>query len=89
MKILKRVGVLSVAKILGLLSAFVGLVVGVIYVLIGLAIGPFLPWPPWADLIIWPIGYAVLGFVFGAIYAALYNLGADWVGGIEIELDET
>ncbi|MCY4058166.1 MAG: hypothetical protein OXG44_09205 [Gammaproteobacteria bacterium] len=88
MKVLKRVGVLSAAKILGLLSAFMGVVVGGVYVLVGLAIGRFFPWPLWADLIIWPLGYAALGFVFGAIYAALYNLGASWVGGIEIELEE-
>ena len=88
MKVLKRVGVLSVAKILGLLSALMGLFIGGVYVLIGLAAGGIFPWPLWADLIIWPIGYALFGFVFGAIYAALYNLGARWVGGIEMELEE-
>lgn len=88
MKVLKRVGVLSAAKILGLLSAIVGLLIGGVYVLVGLAVGGIFPWPLWADLIIWPIGYALLGFVFGAIYAALYNLAAYWVGGIEIELEE-
>jgi hypothetical protein len=33
-----------------------------------------------------PIFYGVLGFVFGALGAAIYNLAARLVGGIEIEL---
>lgn len=33
-----------------------------------------------------PIIMAVLGFVFFAIFAALYNLLAKWLGGIEIEV---
>ena len=35
-----------------------------------------------------PIMYGVFGVVGGAIGAALYNLVAGWVGGIEVELDE-
>jgi hypothetical protein len=35
-----------------------------------------------------PIIYGVMGIVAGAIGAALYNLVAGWVGGIEVELDE-
>jgi hypothetical protein len=33
-----------------------------------------------------PIIYAVMGVVGGAIGAALYNLVAGWVGGIEVEI---
>jgi hypothetical protein len=36
-------------------------------------------------IIILPIFYGVVSFVGGALYAALYNLAAKWVGGIEIE----
>src|SRR5439155_455632 len=32
-----------------------------------------------------PIFYGVLGFVFGAIVAFLYNLMAKWLGGIEVQ----
>lgn len=31
--------------------------------------------------------YGVMGFVFGAIGALIYNLVAKWVGGFELELE--
>ena len=31
--------------------------------------------------------YGVVGFVFSLIGAALYNLLASWVGGVEVELE--
>ena len=34
-----------------------------------------------------PVMYGVFGFIFGIISAALYNLVARWVGGIEVEVD--
>ena len=34
-----------------------------------------------------PIIYAVMGFVFGLIGAALYNLVARWIGGFEVEVE--
>ncbi len=33
-----------------------------------------------------PLFYAGMGFVVGAIGAAIYNVVAGWVGGIEVEL---
>ena len=33
-----------------------------------------------------PIVMTILGFVFFAIFAALYNLIARWLGGIEVEV---
>jgi hypothetical protein len=30
-----------------------------------------------------PIAYVIMGFVFGVIFAAIYNLVAKWTGGIE------
>lgn len=34
-----------------------------------------------------PVMYAIFGFIFGIIMAALYNLVARWIGGIEVEVD--
>jgi hypothetical protein len=34
-----------------------------------------------------PVMYAVMGFIVGVIGAALYNLFAKWVGGIEVEVE--
>jgi len=32
-------------------------------------------------------GYGLLGWVFTAVSAAIYNLAAGWVGGIEVEIE--
>jgi hypothetical protein len=37
--------------------------------------------------IMMPIFYAVFGFIFGVISAAIYNLIARWIGGIEVEVE--
>ena len=34
-----------------------------------------------------PIVYDVVGFIFGVIGAALYNLVARWIGGLEVEVE--
>ncbi|MGH8100239.1 MAG: hypothetical protein ACREIW_03005 [Chthoniobacterales bacterium] len=34
-----------------------------------------------------PVIYGVMGFVFGIIGAAIYNLVAHWIGGIEVEVE--
>ncbi len=34
-----------------------------------------------------PVIYAVMGFVFGIIGSALYNLVAGWIGGIEVDVE--
>ena len=37
--------------------------------------------------LLFPVIYGVMGFIFGVITAAIYNLVAHWIGGIEIDLD--
>ncbi len=37
--------------------------------------------------IMMPVVYGVIGFVFGVIGAAIYNLIASWIGGIEVEVE--
>ncbi len=39
-------------------------------------------------LVLWPILYLVVAFIFGLITAWLYNLVAKWTGGIEVTLDQ-
>ena len=34
-----------------------------------------------------PVFYGVIGFVFGVISAAIYNLVAKWTGGIEVTVE--
>jgi len=39
-------------------------------------------------VILIPIFYAAMGFVFGIIAAAIYNLIAGWTGGIEFTFED-
>ena len=41
-----------------------------------------------AMAVIFPILYGVMGFVGGVIVAALYNLIARWIGGLEFEVED-
>lgn len=73
------------------------MVMGVLYVLIGVIFLPFFyiaaSFAPEETgfgtgfAIAMPLIYGVAGFIFGALGSALYNLVAGWVGGIEIELE--
>jgi hypothetical protein len=37
--------------------------------------------------IIMPVFYAVFGFIAGALWAWVYNLAAQSIGGLELQLD--
>lgn len=94
--IVKRVGVLSVAKVYGALSGSMGLLIGLILaaasaVGFGLSEGDQ---PAWIGgmlgvgaVIFLPLFYGVMGLVMGAIGAALYNLFAGLVGGVSLEVE--
>lgn len=96
--VITRVGVLSVAKISAVLYAGVGLMIGGLFSLIGLAgfAGGLASDSPGGAvgsalfgvgaIIILPIVYGVIGFVATLIGAALFNLAAGITGGVEIEV---
>ncbi len=94
MHIVKSVGVMSVAKIMGLLYGCVALLF-VPFLLMFALVGSFAGQDkvPFAGVfgvvlaVLMPIIYGVLGFVFGALGALLYNLFAHLVGGLELELE--
>ena len=97
----RRVGVLSLAKISGIAGAGLGLIIGVIYGLLFMVIGATAlagrngPGAGFGIgfgllmMIIVPVMYSVMAFIFGAIYALIYNVAAGFVGGIELELEPT
>jgi len=97
---IKKVGILSFAKINALVMAAMGLIVAVIYLLIFL---PFLMLASGAAkgvisiglgvaipiaLIGIPVFYGIIGFIFGALGAWLYNIIAGWIGGLEMNLEK-
>jgi hypothetical protein len=85
---IRRIDPLSAAKVCAVLYGIMGL----IFVPFILLIQTFAPNDPsmrgfgTGFAIMVPILYACIGFIFTLIAAALYNLIAGWVGGIEIEL---
>jgi len=95
--IVKRVGPLSLAKIAAVLYAGIGLIIGALFSLIGMAgvAGGLANDRPGGAIfgalfgvgaiIILPIFYGCLGFVFSLIGAALFNLAAGMTGGLEID----
>ena len=73
--------------------SFMGLVAGILYAFGG-AIYELLTGTlnsgtalAFLALIGMPIVFAAFGFVAGAMGALLYNLAANWVGGIEIDIE--
>jgi hypothetical protein len=98
--VVKRIGVLSAAKVLCVLQAGIGLIVGLIitaFSVLGASLGmdaigddsgPSLGilFGMGAVAII-PLCYGILGFVGGIIGATIYNVVARIAGGLEVELE--
>jgi len=98
---LKRIAPLQFGKIMGVLYALMGLIIlpfFAIFALVGVftqsasenagaagavAIGGGML----LMAVLIPVMYGVFGFVFGALSAALYNVIARWIGGIEVEVE--
>jgi uncharacterized membrane protein YdcZ (DUF606 family) len=94
--VVKRFGVLSVAKVYGALTAAMGLLFGLILALasavgLGLSEGnqpPFIAALFGVGAVVFlPVFYGLMGVVMGALSAALYNLFAGMVGGVKIEVE--
>ena len=95
--VIRRFGVLSVAKVFGALTAGMGLLIGLVIaaasaVGLGLSQGDeprFIAAMFGAGAVVFlPIFYGILGLCMGALYAALYNLFAGMVGGVSIEVEQ-
>ena len=90
---LRSVGVLSCAKIYGIIHMTLGILFGVFFVVIGIVGLAAAPGQQKLGMIgiliiaaLSPFIYGALGFVIGAMVALLYNWIASAVGGIEMEL---
>lgn len=94
MQTIKKLGVMSVAKIEGVVGVIIGFIIGVLVFVLGAAasgvagtglgttasLGAL-------SIIIFPIFYGIILFIFGGLGAWIYNIIAPKVGGIQIELD--
>ncbi len=89
---------MSVAKLEAVIMAIIGLISGLIFAvagaslatlgaLVGGSTGMLLSLGMLA-VVVWPIAFAIMGFIGGAIGAFLYNVVAKWTGGIELHFDK-
>lgn len=99
--VVRRLGVWSAAKIAGALYCALGLIVGLIVALVSLFAAGFAAvsqdegdLPGWfgpalgiGAVVVLPLLYGVIGLLLGAVSAALYNVFARLVGGLEVELE--
>jgi hypothetical protein len=95
--ILERVNVLSVAKVMAILYAVLGLIVGAVVSIVALVAGAaalaggeghpiFGLLFGIGSIVFFPILYGLLGAILWSIGAALYNLVSRLTGGIELDL---
>lgn len=94
--VIKRIGPVSCAKISGTLYAAIGLIFGAIFSMVALAGGMAANSSDGAGLgaligvgaiIIFPVCYGLIGFVATLIFAAMYNVLATMVGGIQMDVE--
>ena len=97
---LKRITPLQAGKVVGLLYACLGLIIVPFFLLMalvgafaqpnesGAAGGAIAAGVMIVMALLAPVMYGAMGFVIGILSAALYNLIARWVGGIEFEVED-
>ncbi|WAC05584.1 MAG: hypothetical protein OS112_02860 [Methanoregula sp.] len=91
MQEIKSIDIMSWAKIHALFGIVFGLFYGIMFALMGAAVGLSKGMPGFEafgflTIVIFPIVFAIFGFICGAIMAFLYNFFAGKMGGIQIEL---
>jgi hypothetical protein len=90
MKELLEIGVMSAAKIQGILMFVIGCILTIIYLSIGAIM--FFAGETQGGMIMMgfgiaaPLIYGIMGFVSGALFSFVYNFLAKRIGGLEIEL---
>ncbi|AFV22641.1 hypothetical protein Mpsy_0430 [Methanolobus psychrophilus R15] len=93
-KLVRKIGVLSLGKITGVIYAVMGLIFGVIIAITSLTVGSMMYsqeagrmlFGVWA-IIALPIFYGVLGFIGGVITALIFNVVTGVIGGLELEIE--
>lgn len=90
----KKIGVLSMAKIYGAIGVVIGFAIGLLiaFFSVFIAMFPVKGSMMFAGLgllaiIIVPLLYGIILFIAGAVGAWIYNIFAAWVGPVEIELE--
>ncbi len=92
----KKIDVISLARIVGIIYLVIGLIAGLIFACFGLlalvsgiddmGVGLGEAGIMLLGVCFLPIFYGVIGFIAGAIIALIYNLVANRFGGVKFEL---
>jgi len=87
------IGVMSCAKLMAVVQGAIGAIVGLIFLAIGIlgsAVSPFGAKMGFVGTLVAAIAitlcYGLLGFIVGGLSAFFYNLAAEAMGGLELEL---
>lgn len=84
---IKRFSVGQSAKFMGVLYSLLGLIFLPLFLIVAL-VGPEGSVPFGAIFAVAiPVMYGVMGAISGLVGAAMYNLVAGWVGGIDVEIE--
>ena len=101
MATVKRIAPGSAFKVGMVVYAFLGLIVGICVALFSMVAGSLGSLAGdggapgmralgfgfgFSAIIIFPIAYGIIGGIGGVIGAAVYNLAAGWVGGLEVDI---
>ena len=100
MATVRRISPGSAFKVGLVVYAFLGLIVGILVAFFSMMVGSLGSMAgaggPAAkafgfgfglgSIIIFPICYGIIGGIGGAIGAAIYNLAAGWVGGLDVDI---
>ena len=87
---IRNINPIQLGIVYAVLYALVGVLIGLFFGIFSSTMSSLAPGGAanfgWLSIIIFPIMYAVIGFIAGIIGGFLYNLVAGWTGGIEMTL---
>ena len=100
--VIRKIGVMSLGKLMAVMYAGIGLLLGVLYALFAVVGGGALMamggqsdaafsggmviGMGLAAVVVGPVFYGILGFIGGVISAFFFNLAAKYAGGLELEV---
>jgi len=73
------------SKVVAIIYTTIFIPIGLLGLIAALFAGPSKSWTSFIFLIISPILYGILGYLFHGLFCLLYNLVVRWVGGVEFE----
>ncbi len=94
MKRVKRFGIYQTSKVVAVIYFIITAIVMIPFGLFSAMFGtntliPGVPINGGIVMVFLPFIYAIAGFIFSAISCFVYNIIAQWTGGIEVEIETT